>query len=77
MTVIDDVLAERLRQDEKWGEQDNTPFEWLAVLAEEVGEVAQETLRNHFGGIALDAYRAEMIQVAAVAVAAVENLDRS
>lgn len=75
--VTCEVLDERQKQDAKWGEQNHSPAEWLAVLTEEVGEVAQEVLRNRFGGRDLSAYRAELIQVAAVAVAMVECLDRN
>ena len=35
------VLAERVRQDEKWGVQDHDDPAWLMILAEEVGEVAE------------------------------------
>ena len=74
--IVREVLDEREQQDARWGQQNHTPMEWLAVLTEEVGEVSQEVLRNHFGGKYLEAYRAECIQVAAVAVAMVECLDR-
>lgn len=39
---LDDVLAERLRQNAKWGPQHHDPIVWLAILAEEVGEAARE-----------------------------------
>ena len=42
--VLDDVGVERIRQDEKWGTRHQTPMEWLMILAEEVGEVAEEVL---------------------------------
>jgi hypothetical protein len=35
------VLAERVRQDEKWGVQDHDDPAWLMILAEEIGEVAE------------------------------------
>ena len=76
MTAFRDVERERRAQDLKWGEQNHDPLQWLAILTEEVGEVAQEVLRNHFGGRSLTDYRMEMVQVAAVAVAAIESLDR-
>ena len=40
------VLSERIRQDEKWGCQHHTRGDWLAILVEEVGEVAQAILEN-------------------------------
>lgn len=40
--VVYDVIQERLRQDAKWGPQSHTEGEWLAILAEEIGEAARE-----------------------------------
>lgn len=81
--ALSDVLAERARQDEKWGEQNHDPFTYLAILSEEVGEMAQAALDARFGG-PLDArfdrpaanLRTEAVQTAAVALALVECLDR-
>ena len=39
--ILNDVRSERHRQDAKWGPQHHTPAEWLAILAEEVGEAAR------------------------------------
>ncbi len=68
--VIEAVLEERRRQDDKWGVQHHGPDGWLAILTEELGEVAKAILEG--SGLR---YRDELIQVAAVAVAAVECLD--
>lgn len=80
--AVADVLAERSRQDMTWGEQDHDPITWLAILSEEVGEVAQAMLRLRFGPRSRRveyevAYRDELIQVAAVALAMLECWDRS
>lgn len=75
--AVSDVLAERVRQDELWGEQNHDPFLYLTVLTEEVGEFAQAALRSRFGGEAAGALRKEAVQVAAVALAIVECLDRN
>jgi NTP pyrophosphatase (non-canonical NTP hydrolase) len=72
MSVLSDVVAERDRQDAKWGEQNHPPMKWVAILAEEVGEVAEAALDG--GG---PEYRAEMVQAAAVCLAAVESFDRA
>lgn len=41
-TIIEEILKERKRQDDKWGAQRYQSDEhWLAILAEEFGEVAQ------------------------------------
>lgn len=79
--VLTEVGMERLRQDAKWGEQNHQPSVWLAILSEEVGELATAMLRDRFGTGAEETreagdMRREAIQVAAVAVAFVEYLDR-
>ena len=71
-----DVLAERGRQDAKWGEQDHDPFTYLTVLIEEVGEFAQAALHARFGGKAAEKLREEAVHSAAVALAIVECIDR-
>lgn len=38
------VMLERFRQEKKWGEQNHSPEWWLAILTEEVGELAQAIL---------------------------------
>ena len=76
--AVSDIVAERRRQDAKWGEQNHDPFTYLAVLTEEVGELAQAALQCKFGGP--HGNRGEMykeaVQVAAVAMAIVECLIR-
>jgi hypothetical protein len=78
--AIDAVMVERRRQDEKWGQQDRHDFEWVSILTEEVGEAAAEANEANFhsgknrGDYSL--LRAELVQVAAVAVAWVEAIDR-
>ena len=75
--VLEEVVAERRRQDAKWGEQNHDPFLYGTILMEEVGEFAQAALKARFDeGKTLDNVREEAIQVAAVAVAIVECLDR-
>ncbi len=81
VAVMLDVLDERARQDAKWGEQNHAPEVWLAILGEEYGELSTAILRERFGTgdyehRAVEDIRSEAIQVAAVAVAFVEFLDR-
>lgn len=83
---ISDILAERKRQDAKWGEQNHDPITWLAILMEEVGETAKEALtmrcqpNDPHGDEKYEAarlrYRDEALQVAAVAFAMLECFDR-
>jgi hypothetical protein len=76
--IVSQILNERSAQDEKWGEQNHNPVEWMSILMEEVGEASKEAIENHFNPDTkiLDKYRNEMIQVAAVALAMIECLDR-
>ena len=76
-SVYNEIQDERKRQDEKWGEQNHEPPDWLMILGEEVGEVNKAALETRFGNIKdWSEYRKELIQVAAVAVSMIESLDR-
>lgn len=72
------VLAERVRQDARWGEQNHDPFTWNAILMEEVGEWQKEALTMRFNAVKANALdmRVEAVRVAAVALAIVECIDR-
>lgn len=72
---LQDILEERTRQDAKWGEQNHCPERWLVILGEEYGEACSGVLHGIFGPD-WDLYRAELIHVAAVALAALESFDR-
>lgn len=80
LPAVSDVLDERGRQDRKWGEQNHAPTVWLAILTEEVGELAQTILADRLGAAEHSSHsedmRTEAVQAAAVAVAFVEYLDR-
>lgn len=82
-SILQEIQAERQQQDAKWGQQNHSPIEWLAILGEEVGEANQHALQAHFSKDALYqaeqlvAYRKELIQIAAVAVAMAESIDRN
>lgn len=75
--VLSEVASERLRQDSMWGEQNHDPFIWLGILGEEKGEADRGAIQARFAGESLDNYREELIHTAAVAVAAIESLDRA
>ncbi len=78
--VINEIRAERTRQDDKWGVQNHHPIMWLGILGEEYGEACKGALEAHFLGYAQTGdhsqYRKELVQVAAVAIAALESHDR-
>lgn len=73
--VLQSVARERQCQDAAWGEQRHSPGAWLAILMEEVGEAAKEIAESTARPLDREAFREELIQVAAVAIAAVESLD--
>lgn len=82
--AIIDVQTERVRQDEKWGEQNRCPTAYIAICAEELGEATKHALSLDLAVpdgtidlIQLHRYRTEMVQLAASATAAVEAVDRA
>lgn len=76
--IIADILQECDRQDAKWGaDRDHDPFTWLAILVEEVGELAQAVLNNYSVRSSIKNLRAEAIHVAAVAIQFIDCLDRN
>lgn len=81
-SIFEEIKNERLAQDAKWGEQNHKPIEWVAILTEEIREVSKEALEYHFKKYYRDVdqlanYRKELIQVAAVAVAMIQCLERN
>lgn len=66
------INHELLLQDGKWGAQRHSPSDWLAILVEEVGELAQAVLKETFPLDEEDhgdhSIEHELIQVAAVAI---------
>jgi NTP pyrophosphatase (non-canonical NTP hydrolase) len=74
--VLHDVELERGRQNAKWGRQRHSDGDWLKILAEEFGEVAQAMQQDMGWGKDSDAsdQYTELIQLAAVAVAMAEQL---
>jgi len=74
--VLYDINTERDRQDKLWGVQRHNMGDWLKILIEEVGEVAQAM---QIGDVcykksdANDLYK-ELIQVSAVSAAIAEQV---
>lgn len=75
--IIKDIRQEKERQENKWGQQDHDPYIWLAILGEKVGEVNKAVIENFFNDTDMEDYRKELVQVAAVAISAIESYDRS
>lgn len=75
--ILEEIRRERKRQDRKWGADRNLENTlWLTILVEEVGEVADTILEHYPPKTMSAALKAELIQIAAVAVAWIENIDR-
>jgi len=74
--ALSDVMKERNRQLELWGDQTHTNEIWLTVLTEEVGEVARAILEHKYNKACKDNIEKELIQVAAVAIAVIQDLRR-
>ncbi len=73
MSAQDDIIAERRRQDAKWGEQNHEFPLWMAILAEELGEMSKEYLDRKDPVN----FRNEVIQSCAVLMAMLECGDRN
>lgn len=77
--IIEKVLDERKRQDEKWGVQDNTAPEWATIIGEEYGEMCKAI--NEFGFNPTrkteDEIYTEAIQTMASCMAMLECIERS
>ena len=79
LTIYREILEERKRQDKEWGVNHHSPVIWSGILSEESGEVSKGALEAYFDNYASTGdwsnYREELVQAAAVAIAAIESLD--
>ena len=75
--VLGEVVDEQCRQEQKWGHQEHGALRWLAILTEEVGELAQAILLPDGHELAtmedVAKVRHELVQVAAVALTWLAN----
>lgn len=79
--ILNNIIQERRKQIEKWGDVYHSPIEYIALLAEELGEASRHAHELHWNGKfydvdadeKMDLFRAELIQVAALAYAAIES----
>jgi len=67
-----DICKELKNQENKWGIQNHDPYKWMSILMEEVGEASKAILEQN-----LENYKEELIQVAAVAISAIDSLERN
>lgn len=61
------LLDEDARQVAKWGIQERSPFEWLAYLVEEVGELAEAIVEAEYRNGTLDQIFKEAIEISTLA----------
>jgi|GEM_PF-3437339 len=77
------VVRERQAQDQRFGKQNYDAAHWLPILAKEFGEVSKEVCDCTFPSsevaevMAIGKLQNELIQVAAVAIAWAESIQRS
>lgn len=62
--LIPCIRIESDQQIEKWGIQDQHPFEWMTIITEEVGEMAKAMLEHEWGNGSPREVTMEAIQVA-------------
>lgn len=81
--AIQHARDEQNRQHEKWGEQNRCPTAWIAICTEELGEATKHALTLDLVTQTpevyreeLAKYRAEMVQLAACALSAIDCIDR-
>lgn len=78
-SLIDEVIIERKRQDDRWKEQNHSDEWWLPILLEEIGEVSEAMLDDKFGqppNLNQWEIRKELIEVVAVGIAWLECMNR-
>ena len=76
--VLPDILAERSRQDAQWGgpahDDAHTPADWLDILDGQLQRAAGEGSERPEEALPL--LRARLVKIGAVALAALQSLDR-
>jgi hypothetical protein len=77
--IYKEIEAERAYQDTRWGtstdDAKNNPFNWVSYVA----SYSTKWMKGEFPPFTkttVDAFRVSMIKTAAIAIAAVESLDR-
>jgi len=71
------IEDENVRQLKKWGVQDRTPFEWMAYLTEEVGELSKAICEMIYRKGSHRDIVDEAIQVATLAIKIAEMADHA
>lgn len=76
IAALDQILDERKRMEKAYGEQNQDPFAWQCLLGGEFGDTAKAILEHRFSLGRVEDIEKEAIQMAAVALAFVECLER-
>jgi len=70
--AVQEVIHERQRQDAKWGgpehDDTHTPADWVSLMDDRLAYPEQAE--------GCDEYRKDMVEIAALAIAAIESFDR-
>lgn len=79
--VLADISDERERQDALFGQQNHHPAYWLALIGKQTGQLGQAVVNREWASLEnrdrmTAKVREEAVQVAAVAVAMIEAIDR-
>lgn len=69
------ISLERTQQESKWGIQRHNLSDWLAILTEEIGEIAKAILENKFRDGDIEDVKKELIHAAAVIVSILECIE--
>lgn len=88
--ILGEIAAERMRQEVKWAESgpphygrwgahddQHGPRDWSSFIVEHLGRAVRAAEHGDLVGHRDDSYRQRMVSVAALAVAAIEALDRN
>ena len=90
-SIIGEILEEKFKTEEIWGEQNHNLTDWIAILTEEVGEAAKEAVDFRFKNAPKDSllwspetekqrlvnYRKELIQCGNIILKMIESVDRN
>lgn len=73
--VIEKIVEELKRAEEKHPVYPNNIFEQLAIMQEEAGEVTKAVLHHTYENASLEDVRDELIQTAAMCIRMLKNMD--
>lgn len=75
-SALQSVREELDAQVREWGITNHPPEIWLALLAKQMGHMADDILDHRIHRALIGTYRQELVELTAVAMAALECFDR-